>query len=170
MQLLQHSSALKEVCKLFAKRHTVMLKQRLSLYMRACTCVCVCVCVCVCLVEAGGDSSSQLTGEHICLGRAIMQDLVPRQPAVERGSVCCVFMCTSVRVSHGSLSAAGSHGCDGLATRLEECGFGGRSKYASQTHTPRHLPPTFFSSYRCCTEAENLFLFSVFLDKSFSGP
>lgn len=43
-------------------------------------------------MEAAGDGSSQLTGEHICLGRAIMQDLVPCQPAVERKSECVLRM------------------------------------------------------------------------------
>lgn len=68
-------------------------------------------------MEAAGDGSSQLTGEHICLGRAIMQDLVPCQPAVERKSECvlrmrmcvterdcvCVCVCTFLLVFTGLL-------------------------------------------------------------------
>ncbi len=40
-------------------------------------------------MEAASDGSSQLTGEQICFGRGIMQDLVPCQGQwSERGRVC----------------------------------------------------------------------------------
>lgn len=47
--------------------------------------------LCASVVKVATDG--QLTGEQNCLGRVIMQDLVPRQPAVER---VCVCVCTSL--------------------------------------------------------------------------
>ena len=74
--------------------HTVMLQRRQSPAHPMHECVCLCVCVCVMLLEAGDDGSSQLTGEHICLGRAIMQDLGPCQPAAKQEREC-VCVCLS---------------------------------------------------------------------------